>query len=468
MTWSWDRVVKVGNQAGDRIFGTGALIAAGRVLTARHVVFTKDGQARPDLAVCLAGAKKFEPVTIAWSGEGGLDVAVLAAPGLRSPDRAPLSPREFDAQAWETKGYPIVDTQEPNRALKSVGGTARSYSALSSDLELDVDGLPDVSGGLSGAPILLAGSIVGVMRALPAGWDRKRLLATPVARFLGLLGFRKALGLDDHAPTSEYWSDSQVEARLAAILSGATALAESLDSRLEKHSSKNHNPLPQPERAARRIMDLGKGLKAAHTLTEACYDATLAKDADAAGDRPAVRDLLSEWFPYGYRDAARVVVLRLTDGTADPRNLRASSHREHFVEIYMASDDGRACNFTSTQIDGLGRSVAESMFPAPPGSSQRMSGDAIAQKLVDALSSRFEVRSVGDLKAEFKDQATKHKMTPYLLVRVPIGQNGLSDATFRRLHELLPSLRVVALPDASDSHELEDELWRWMIKLFAN
>jgi len=300
-----------------------------------------------------------------------------------------------------------------------------------------------------------------------AGASRDTSAAPPLAK-----GRKKTHTKDPPlAPSDpEYWNETNVEARLAAILATSEPLATSLDTRLKQKPSNRLDELTLPKRVARRIMDLGKGLKPAHTLTEACYDAIKAEGADAPGEGSTARALLSEWLPYGYRDAAKVVLLRLADGTEDRRNLRATNHREHFVEIYMASDDGRACRFTSARVDGLGgRSVAESMYPAPPGSSQRMSGAAIAQRLVDALNQRFDVRSVGDLKAEFKDQATKHKMTPYLLVRMSLGQTSLPDSTIHSLNELLPHLRVVVLPDEPiGDDDLENELWRWMIKLFAD
>jgi len=262
----------------------------------------------------------------------------------------------------------------------------------------------------------------------------------------------------------EFWGAAEVETRLAGILASSARLSRSLDRRLMGELSKRDADLELPLRVARRITALGKGLGPAHMLTEACFEAVLAKNADAKGERAIARRLLCEWLPYGFPEVARVAVLRLDDGPSNSRNLEAGSHREHFVEVYMASLDGRACKFTKTRVDLFGgQSVAENMYAAPPGSVQRQSPQALADALVEVVGERFDVRSQDDVRSRFDTEARKGN-TPYLVVPATMRPDGFPDGTIKRLNETFEKLHIVVLPESSDtSTTQETDLWTWML-----
>ncbi len=190
MSWSRERVVLIASRRehGHKPLGTGTVVAPGRILTARHVVFDREGKQKLDIVVRQEGSTEFVPATVGWPGSAELDLAVLEAD---TDDTAPshplalLSAREIDAnESWEAEGYAAVLKETPSEKVEKVGGVTRSCRKGEQMLSLDSSTHPGVWGGLSGAAVVIGQQIVGVIRSVPLGWNGERLSATSVASFL--------------------------------------------------------------------------------------------------------------------------------------------------------------------------------------------------------------------------------------------------------------------------------------------
>jgi tetratricopeptide (TPR) repeat protein len=194
--WPRTQIVLIASRDGNRLLGTGTIITKGRVLTARHVVFGKNG---PKVELCIGDPSDSAsaPATILWVGSESLDVAVLDADvGVEQDLRASLSTRELTPGAvWEARGYLKVRAVESSKRLEVITGTTASYTTNDTFLSLDANVRPDEWGGLSGAAVGVKGHLVGVVRAIPTGWSGGRIEAIPVAAFLTDPSFREAVGL---------------------------------------------------------------------------------------------------------------------------------------------------------------------------------------------------------------------------------------------------------------------------------
>jgi hypothetical protein len=199
--WPRTQIVLIASRDGNRLLGTGTVITKGRVLTARHVVFGKNG-AKAELCIGDPSDRASAPATILWSGPEILDVAVLEAEVSAELDlRASLSTRDLSTgEVWEARGYPKVRAVESSERLEVITGTTVSYAANDPFLSLDAHVRPDEWGGLSGAAVVVKGHLVGVVRAIPTGWSGGRMEATPVAAFLTHPSFREAVGLAPPTP----------------------------------------------------------------------------------------------------------------------------------------------------------------------------------------------------------------------------------------------------------------------------
>jgi len=272
-----------------------------------------------------------------------------------------------------------------------------------------------------------------------------------------------------------HWNAGEMEARLAKVLAQSERLCKSLEARLASGKTKGRAKKVAPpalhERVARQIVELGTGLKKAFKLVEVCFDAVLGMNADARGEGRVARELLCEWLPYGYPEVAQVVILRIDGHTDDPRNLESRTKYEHFVEIHMARLDGRTCKFTNTRVDNLeGTSFAESMFPLPPGSSQRRSTDQVVDLIVQAVGARFpRVKRVVDAQSELTVWA-KMGAAPYVVVPATQRPGGFPDRAIRKLNIFFPELHIVVLTDSTSPDPTKDEsmIWTMFLKLLAD
>lgn len=472
MYWSTDRAVRISALQGGREvqLGSGSLVAPGRILTARHVVFDSQGNAEPGLHVLRHGASKAQPAVIEWPGSTGLDAAVLKADiDLPSPGHPLilLSPRDFGGgKEWEAQGYPAVRLNNPSSRLESVRGQTVSYRRGHRDIFLDIATKPDDFGGLSGAAAVFSGQIVGVIRAVPNGWSGNRLEATPIASILGAPGFLASLGIND---IDEELADNlrDLEADVRDALRGLPRALGFLAKELGVSSSAG---------------DLAEETTRALVYTKSCEEIVLAltraderlkkeakrsKDDAYERERPALQDLLWQILPLtpDVREWVRV-------GRAAIRN------NANFIDVPLGT-------FTMAEalvagIDGRPSCYKKSSKHAPEGSALVLLPVASYAPLLDHNRKGFVEAMVGVLAprvldvppdaSELKDESERlrtrvngrlkyflltprERIPPWLLWDDKAMQGGRLVTALAVLGDQLPYLRVLRLGEANDDEE---------------
>lgn len=150
--------------------GTGALVAPGVVLTALHVVADRQPQVAPiPGTITLSfpeGAVGGTLLESRWDGQA--DWALIATDRQLAARPIPLADASGSGVAWETHGFPEaqpVDGMVIGGRIANHAGRYYEIPALQlySDEAAAAGGMP--VRGLSGAPVLVDGALVGVLRA---------------------------------------------------------------------------------------------------------------------------------------------------------------------------------------------------------------------------------------------------------------------------------------------------------------
>ncbi|WP_147395115.1 trypsin-like peptidase domain-containing protein [Azospirillum cavernae] len=184
--------------------GTGYPVGPGRILTARHVLCPGT-----DSTIKVRwknhaddAARTWRQATVAWDDEG-MDVAVLICdfPDGFQKTYAPVSniPHKVDAR-WHSAGFAkcVSEKKDDKIYTKSVGlkGGCYPLNETTGNFDVGVDDattLPDGWKGISGCPVFVQGSIIGVVVQCPINFDQSRLLAVSARKFFDAPGFRGAI-----------------------------------------------------------------------------------------------------------------------------------------------------------------------------------------------------------------------------------------------------------------------------------
>ena len=293
----WRRVVAVQVFGMDQQWhvGTGYLLSALRVLTARHVLAGRDWQrdARRPIRVIVPQQRPLSPIRVVatihpWHDEHA-DVAVLelesgAIPCSMPPVTTLFKPVVVSVpQGWQGQGYPKVREQRASLRLSSYVGQVLGVQGRR--VELSVHPPAEHWSGFSGAAVFVEGLLAAVIKAMPYGFQGTKLEATAIQPLLMLPGFREAVGLPSGPPASER---AERKARIVKVLK----------------SEPGARPLQQAFRTA---------------LVEQGYAEAALQDAEASAD--AMLDL-AEVGPEGARLLCAVL------GKA-AENLRAENFTSH-------------------------------------------------------------------------------------------------------------------------------------------
>jgi tetratricopeptide (TPR) repeat protein len=167
------------------VFGSGYLVAPGRVLTARHVLADQGveahvGQACQVRAWPCGPAETWNDGTVVWLHPRA-DVAMIAVDGMGGG----LTPVPWgrvegsEPLRWTATGYPLAALDDLDRREEAVyGRLAPGTAASTGGLALTVESRsarPSAAGssgwaGLSGAAVFSAGHLVGIVTTDPAQW----------------------------------------------------------------------------------------------------------------------------------------------------------------------------------------------------------------------------------------------------------------------------------------------------------
>jgi len=214
---------------GRREFSSGLLIAPRLVLTARHGVVARgvpdvpDGRVLPGIEVCFAagprGAVRLTdpvPGTVAWSGAGGLDAALIeldepsvdtgrvwAVPeGFRPGELIwgePAGTQPVPVRVTGMPGFAAQATGEAFEVATARGGLDPDTYTASDRYAVDLDAWPEHWrdwAGVSGSAVTATtgGYLVGVIAWSDKPFAGRRLVAVPVRALLADAGFRAVLG----------------------------------------------------------------------------------------------------------------------------------------------------------------------------------------------------------------------------------------------------------------------------------
>jgi len=229
--------------------GTGYFVARDLVLTASHVA-----PEAPDTPVSVR-SEQGEPRwrergRVIWRDEN-LDAALIRVEPplpeeIEPPRWSEHLPREN--AAWSSTAYPDasnVDVRD-GRERKSAGLDGTLYvqgggGQGSKELELGVNNPPPMDdwAGISGAPVFVDGSLIGIVRS--AGFDGTRLHGVPAGVLLQNVGFRNAIA----PPWLEF---PRAGPWLLVLLSenGADDLASTIRGSLERHEEAITKVLGEP------------------------------------------------------------------------------------------------------------------------------------------------------------------------------------------------------------------------------
>lgn len=460
MSWIWQWVVLIASrkEKGYKPLGTGALVAPGRIVTARHVVLDGEGKPQPDLAVRREGTSEFLAATIVWPGSAELDVAVLEVAIHAAGPRhclVALSGRDIDVnEPWEAKGYPVVDEDRPNSTLKAVRGATCSCQKGSRDFPLDVGARPDDLRGASGAPVVVGGHVVGIMRAVPENWSGTRLSATPVAACFVCREFRDALGL-----TPE---DEQIDSRVSRVLDGAASLLEKrphVVAALLRGLQITARPGVGAQAVASEFVHSRLAIDVAKVLNH--VDAELAKSAADVEDRLVVRSLLWQILPFAI-DWRQLVAQCLSTLSGGRNCVELPLLSATVAEVVVAGIDDRCCKFAPPAVGAMPVGAALVRLPAAAQTALfDRDGSRLAQLIVQQLSAEAHVEAYaryddmrdaveGTLRYHARE-APDDEILPYYLLFVDADLGGKESehdlwALARSvIGEELPSLKLVRL-----------------------
>ncbi len=351
MGWSWECVVEVLRRDNDKYvcLGSGALVNKGRVLTARHVVVTQDGSAKPSLAVRLEGQSELVDAKVHWSAPKDLDIAVLETKLEHPAAPAPLSVLSGEpwpgVRTWETKGFPVVRVEKPATTAKKYFGQVGSWSAHEKLLALGAQVSPEDWRGLSGAAVIMGERIVGVVRSVEAGHDNELLNATPVGTFLDMAEFRQAMDIGQE--------DELLEQRVQRIIRDIAkwlATQDELVSRLATQFEISYAPGEGPFALASDIVRNRKAVYVAQKLNH--LDAELVESHGSSAVRVALRTLLWQILPMA-TDWKELVRRGLTTFSSRQQAIDLPLRSETLAEIVLAGIDDRCCQFAPAKSNEL-------------------------------------------------------------------------------------------------------------------
>jgi len=206
-----EQVVQVSMDAVRRRRGSGYLVTAGLVITARHLV---DGLDDPGgLRVTRLTGGHLTVSEIIRPGDEALDVALLRVLRDESDETSTIAVMDVDEPVEVlTTGFPRVQREGEDRRPERVRGMSAPLSGPRDVISVDVTSSVPIAesgwSGFSGAALFtVGGAMVGVIVTDHRGFGGRRLEAVPVSRLLSDPRLRPALPHDWQSDARQYLSN---------------------------------------------------------------------------------------------------------------------------------------------------------------------------------------------------------------------------------------------------------------------
>jgi hypothetical protein len=339
---------------------TGYLIAPGRVLTAQHALVDPKSIGRgkvrfkgdrlefrlvasgecAEISIARAFvARSFLPALLLEATRVEIDIAILDAGklgaelGTTLPRLDPGVPK--DGAAWISRGFPRGRPDKrghvERKAKPATGLAFRSVGSPAPSITLHVTTPPKDWGGMSGAPVFVDGSIVGVVQAIDPDYGTSSLEATLLSSVWDDARFQKAAGIENPAEDYELLATHLEKLEVRATRRPDWVRRFSADwAKALRGKSKSYSSLARSLGAA---LDRESG----EQIVGACVEALLPEDGGAS--RPEweffsrVLGVLLPWCRE-FRDARRVASHR---GRKRVRLSVVSSAIIELVDAYVQS-----------------------------------------------------------------------------------------------------------------------------------
>lgn len=340
--WKKD-VVRITYRTEGRVgVSTGYAVAPDKILTALHVAYDKtSGKLRPELSVRLAHVGIGEGVRVkeCWPpahDEGAPDVAVLELEeSLQvSGPRLPLIPRLIGADRWQTRGFPsgcLPKDAAPDRAPEDISGTTESLMEVDHRLQLVAGHTAWHWHGLSGGPVVIRESVVGVVASANAPFASK-LYATPLWRLRETDDFWTTLGLETGGCQAGVAKD------LCGVREGALALLVGRDDLVARLATALSRPATNDPAV---LVDVLLHTVSARDVARAVdhLDDELAPQPSRLQDRRALRDLFWLLIPFSVDWRAHAGLIRAAVEDKQ-RVIEVPYCTLSVAEVIMAGADG--------------------------------------------------------------------------------------------------------------------------------
>lgn len=144
---------------------------------------------------------------VVWRGGEDLDAVLLKIPEVENLVSFIYSNRlPIETTDWEGSGFPAAKKVSEgelkgHRDTTGLNGKFMPGGNLKSgELDLTVEAGPDDPGkwaGISGAPVLCQGRLIGIIKSLPGDFGGKRFSAVPLWRLLEMPGFCEKIEFED-------------------------------------------------------------------------------------------------------------------------------------------------------------------------------------------------------------------------------------------------------------------------------
>ncbi|MBF0171870.1 MAG: hypothetical protein HQL83_00340 [Magnetococcales bacterium] len=416
-------LISVPSKDGLAELATGYPVAPNLILTARHVLETKDrDNQKPIKAKWWYHKPKVDgdqgwltlaDDAIVWLGEGELDAALLRLPEKEWTPKESLyllSDRPSEDTRWASEGFPHAARWEKLPKATSFQGNVYSKADAEAYFELSEDANPDREEGwkgVSGMAVVVRNRILGIVTAIPHGFNSAKLYAVPSWKMLEDPAFRETIEYDDKRKRlNEYRASLEklIKDHTEFFDPVAKALGISADWGSASSDEIKGSVLAQGL-LERSIPDMLKELNNAW------------READGAPNkRNALYDAVKLLLPALY-DRRIVEEIKIDKGLNNPLFFELDAFHETVAEIIMAGVDGRAARFRERENEHE-LPKGEFRLPNAPDSGINISQQA------DDLEAHLQAKFSPDLLGSLQDSVNN-----YLAKRFYVTQPGARERT---------------------------------------